>query len=76
MINQHVWTIGQEYHRATTVLFLHRNSERIFRFGVTGMKRVVRGVRQALTAAPNKIQFNGVGGLRTYIERIGDQSPS
>jgi hypothetical protein len=32
--------------------------------------------RYAETAAPNKIQFNGVGGLRTYIERIGDQSPS
>jgi hypothetical protein len=31
--------------------------------------------RYAETAAPNKIQFNGVGGLRTYIgfTGIGDQ---
>jgi hypothetical protein len=35
-----------------------------------------RSVEEAATAAPNKIQFNGVGGLRTYITftRIGDQS--
>jgi hypothetical protein len=35
-----------------------------------------RSTGEAATAAPNKIQFNGVGGLRTYITftRIGDQS--
>jgi hypothetical protein len=35
-----------------------------------------RSIGEAATAAPNKFQFNGVGGLRTYITitRIGDQS--
>jgi hypothetical protein len=35
-----------------------------------------RSIEEAATAAPNKIQFNGVGELRTYISftRIGDQS--
>jgi hypothetical protein len=35
-----------------------------------------RSIEEAATAAANKIQFNGVGGLRAYISftRIGDQS--
>jgi hypothetical protein len=35
-----------------------------------------RSIGEAVTAAPNNFQFNGVGGLRTYttIKRIGDQS--
>jgi hypothetical protein len=38
------------------------------------VKRLVD--RRGAIAAPNEIQFNGIGGLRTYIAfmRIGDQS--
>jgi hypothetical protein len=35
-----------------------------------------RSIGEAATAAPNKNQFNGVGGLQAYLTltRIGDQS--
>jgi hypothetical protein len=35
----------------------------------------LRATRHAESAAPNKMQFNGAGGLRAYIDsrRIGDQ---